>query len=186
MEEIHRECDGTGIVLSFIQAIFRTALCFMDTNSFVTILLRLVKHQILIQPKTLLPPKIFSISSSFSQNLAKSYAGVPPEGWRPSYCAVPFVYLSLQADEQESGEIPPNWTENQCESACGTSASWLNRKSVHPWKMLFKGEVRISRCHSFRDFLTIHVFYCFCLLNKLFNFTWKTSSLGVFIVRVRK
>ena len=44
-------------------------------------------------------------------------------------------------------------------------------KISHPQKMLFKGEVRISCCHSFRDFLIIHVFYCFCLLNKLFNFT---------------
>ena len=31
-----------------------------------------------------LRPKIFSISCSFSQNLAKSYVGTPPEGWRPS------------------------------------------------------------------------------------------------------
>ena len=30
-----------------------------------------------------LRPKIFSISCSFSQNLAKSYVGAPPEGWRP-------------------------------------------------------------------------------------------------------
>ena len=31
----------------------------------------------------LLRPKIFSISCSFSQNLAKSYVGAPLEGWRP-------------------------------------------------------------------------------------------------------
>ena len=30
-------------------------------------------------------PKIFSISCSFSQNLAKSYVGAPLNGWRPSY-----------------------------------------------------------------------------------------------------
>ena len=28
-------------------------------------------------------PKIFSISCSFSRNLAKSYVGAPLEGWRP-------------------------------------------------------------------------------------------------------
>ena len=28
-------------------------------------------------------PKMFSISCSFSQNLAKSYVGAPPKGWRP-------------------------------------------------------------------------------------------------------
>ena len=32
---------------------------------------------------TPLRPKIFSISRSFSQNLAKSYVGAPLEGWRP-------------------------------------------------------------------------------------------------------
>ena len=30
-----------------------------------------------------LPPKIFSISCSFSQNLANSYVGASLEGWRP-------------------------------------------------------------------------------------------------------
>ena len=30
-----------------------------------------------------LRPKIFSISCSFSQNLAKSYVGAPLKGWRP-------------------------------------------------------------------------------------------------------
>ena len=99
-------------------------------------------------------------------------------------CVVLFAYFSLQADEQESGEISP--IGDQCESAYGTSASWLNQKSVICDRCYLREKVKFPTAIHSETFLLFMCFTVFCLLNKLFNFTQKTFFLGVFIVRSQK
>ena len=75
------------------------------------------------------------------------------------HCAVPFAYFSLQADEQESGEIPP--VGDQCESACGTSASWLNRKSVIRGRCYLREKFEFPAAIHLETFV---LFMCFTVL----------------------
>ena len=85
-----------------------------------------------------------------------------------------FVITGRQAGEQRD---PTHWIGDQCESACRTSASWLNRKSVIRGRCYLREKFEFPVAIHLETFLLFMCFTVFCFLNKLFNFTWRTFLL---------
>ena len=92
-----------------------------------------------------------------------------------------------------TGEIPPGeWAVNGWDpAAVGTSTSLdvrtgpsLITEINHPWEMLFKGSIWISRCHSLLRLLLVYVWSCLLFINKMYKSVWKRSYVFLHITEV--